>query len=122
MVQKLINAENSDLFDVLEYILMQFRPSAGNYGLPEFQSQIFTPLEPHQREFLEFVLAKYIETGVGELAQEKLPDLLVLKYQAIEDARVRLGDLLVDPQFVCEFSAAFVCWNHRVRWEDGRKY
>ena len=33
-----------------------------------------------QKEFLEFVISKYIETGVDELDQEKLPHLLELKY------------------------------------------
>ena len=32
------------------------------------------------------MLSKYIETGVEELDQEKLPDLLTLKYHAISDA------------------------------------
>ncbi|MCG6535993.1 MAG: hypothetical protein L7F78_15140, partial [Syntrophales bacterium LBB04] len=40
---------------------------------------------------LEFVLPKYIETGVEELDQEKLPDLLMLKYQTISDAAEMLG-------------------------------
>ena len=29
-----------------------------------------------QKEFIEFVLSKYIETGVGELDQNKLPVLI----------------------------------------------
>jgi type I restriction enzyme R subunit len=37
------------------------------------------------------VLTKYIETGVEELDQENLPDLLALKYHAIDDATVILG-------------------------------
>jgi type I restriction enzyme R subunit len=32
------------------------------------------------------VLAKYIESGVNELDQEKLPPLLTLKYEALDDA------------------------------------
>jgi len=39
----------------------------------------FEGLENKQKEFLEFVLSKYIETGVEELDQEKLPDLLTAK-------------------------------------------
>ena len=37
------------------------------------------------------MLSKYIETGVEELDQEKLPDLLTLKYQTISDAEEILG-------------------------------
>ncbi|WP_019215380.1 hypothetical protein [Legionella tunisiensis] len=36
---------------------------------------------------------RYIESGVNELAQEKLPDLLRLKYRAIEDAKDKLGSI-----------------------------
>ncbi len=55
------------------------------------QAKIFQGLDNRQKEFLEFVLLKYIETGVEELDQEKLPDLLTLKYQAIQDAIELLG-------------------------------
>ncbi|MEK7448552.1 MAG: type I restriction-modification enzyme R subunit C-terminal domain-containing protein, partial [Planctomycetota bacterium] len=43
------------------------------------------------KDFLGFVLAKYIETGVEELDQEKLPELLKLKYYSIADATEELG-------------------------------
>jgi len=58
-------------------------------ALAEFK--IFAGLDDKQKEFLEFVLSKYIETGVEEFDQEKLPDLLTLKYQAISDAEEILG-------------------------------
>ena len=52
---------------------------------------IFALLTPVEREFIDFVLAKYIESGVEELDQEKLPQLLTLKYQALSDAAEILG-------------------------------
>ena len=39
------------------------------------------------------MLSKYIETGVEELDEEKLPSLLELKYQSISDAAEVLGDV-----------------------------
>lgn len=54
-------------------------------------ANIFAFLDNKQKEFLEFVLSKYIETGVDELEQEKLPELLKLKYHALEDATQVLG-------------------------------
>jgi type I restriction enzyme, R subunit len=47
---------------------------------------MFTGLDTQQKEFLDFVLSKYIETRVEELDLEKLPDLLMLKYHALRDA------------------------------------
>ena len=91
-LQKLINAENSDLFDVLGYVYnSNFKPISREQRVANAQQNIFALLNINEKEFLEFVLSKYIETGVEELDQEKLPDLLKLKYQAISDAEEKLG-------------------------------
>lgn len=90
-LQKLINAEKSDLFDVLEYISFAIKPITREERVANAQAKIFRGSDNKHKEFLEFVLSKYIETGVEELDQEKLPDLLTLKYQAIRDAEEILG-------------------------------
>ncbi len=93
MMQSLINAENSDLFDVLEYIAFTASPITREQRVAKAQSQIFSALTNEQKAFVEFVLSQYIETGVEELDQEKLPHLLNLKYKAIEDAKEILGTI-----------------------------
>jgi len=90
-LQLLINAEKSDLFDVLEYISFAIKPITREKRVAQAQNKIFEGLDNRQKEFLEFVLSKYIETGVEELDQEKLPDLLNLKYNAIAEAAELLG-------------------------------
>ena len=90
-MQKLIDAEKSDLFDVLEYVSFAMKPITREMRVAQAQSHIFMGLDNRQKEFLEFVLSKYIETGVEELGEEKLPDLLTLKYQALSDAQEILG-------------------------------
>jgi type I restriction enzyme R subunit len=94
IVQSLVNMENSDLFDVLEYVFN------GNYNsltreqrVAASQATIFALLDNKQKEFIEFVLSKYVETGVEELDQEKLPILLTNKYQSLEDAKEVLGNV-----------------------------
>ena len=92
-LQKLIDAEKSDLFDVLEYVFnSDNKPVTREARVAAAQKAIFTPLNNKQKEFIEFVLNKYIETGVEELDQEKLPILLTNKYQSLEDAKEVLGD------------------------------
>ena len=87
-LKKLIDAEKSDLFDVLEYVFnSDIKP------ITREEATIFALLNDKQKEFIEFVLSKYIETGVGELDQEKLPILLTNKYQSLEDAKEILGDV-----------------------------
>jgi type I restriction enzyme R subunit len=55
------------------------------------KSNIFRGLSLAQKDFLEFVLFKYIDSGVGELDQAKLPELIQLKYSSISDATETLG-------------------------------
>ena len=92
-IQILIDAEKSDLFDVLEYISFAVQPITREARVAKAQPYIFLFLNNKQKEFLEFVLSKYIESGVEELDQEKLPELLILKYQALEDAIKILGSV-----------------------------
>jgi hypothetical protein len=91
-LQKLVNGENSHLFDVLEYVFnSKYKLISREQRVANAQHNIFALLNTNEKEFLEFVLSKYIECGVEELDQEKLPDLLKLKYQAISDAEEKLG-------------------------------
>ena len=43
------------------------------------------------QQFIQFVLDQYIKEGIGELDQDKLPDLLELKYHAVREAADQLG-------------------------------
>ncbi len=94
MLQQLIDAEKSDLFDVLEYVFnSDIKPITREARVAAAQATIFALLDDKQKEFIDFVLSKYIETGVEELDQDKLPILLTNKYQSLEDAKEVLGDV-----------------------------
>jgi type I restriction enzyme R subunit len=90
-LQELIDAKKSDLFDVLDYLSFSVKPITRLARVAKAQKNIFSSLDNKQKEFLDFVLSKYIETGVEELDQEKLPTLLKLKYHTIRDATECLG-------------------------------
>ncbi|MFZ1705333.1 MAG: DEAD/DEAH box helicase family protein [Saprospiraceae bacterium] len=93
-LQKLVNLEKSDLFDVLEYVFnADIKTMTREERVNAAQSTIFAILDDKQREFISFVLSKYVESGVGELDQEKLPTLLTNKYQSLEDAKAVLGEV-----------------------------
>lgn len=103
-LQKLIDAEKSDLFDVLEFVFnSDIKPMTREARVAATQATIFALLNDRQKEFIEFVLNKYIETGVEELDQEKLPVLLTNKYQSLEDAKVILGDVANISKLFIEF-------------------
>jgi type I restriction enzyme R subunit len=93
-LQKLVDAEKSDLFDVLEYVFnSENKIMTREERVLATQATIFALLNDKQKEFIDFVLSKYIESGFEELDQEKLPILLTNKYQTFEDAGLELGDL-----------------------------
>jgi type I restriction enzyme R subunit len=92
-LQKLVDAEKSDLFDVLEYIAFHVAPITRESRVAGAQHAILNGLSVQQKDFLEFVLFKYIDTGVQELDQSKLPQLMELKYQTIADGIDVLGGI-----------------------------
>ena len=79
-------------------------------------------LNDKQKEFIEFVLSKYIETGVSELDQDKLPILLTNKYQSLEDAKEILGSVAKISSLFIEFQKYLyqkeVAWNWEVFLEE----
>lgn len=90
--QKILNAENSDLYDVLAYI--GFHSDILERATRADKAKIHLDnYDPKQQEFLNFVLSQYVKQGVEELDDTKIGDLLVLKYHAIADAKKELGDI-----------------------------
>src|SRR5690554_1021185 len=103
-LQKLVNMENSDLYDVLEYVFNgDYIAMTREARAKAAEATIFALLNDKQKEFITFVLSKYIETGVDELDQEKLPILLTNKYQSLEDAKEILGDVANISRLFIEF-------------------
>ncbi len=91
-MQKIIEAENSDLFDVLAYVAFAFAPETRAQRAANAKVQTHQHFSDRQKVFLDFVLAQYVTQGVDELDTEKLTPLLRLKYHnAISDAVADLG-------------------------------
>ena len=88
---------------MLEFIAYSRKPITREMRVAIAQSKIFAPLNTNQKEFLDFVLSRYIETGVEELDQEKLPSLLELKYHAVSDAADKLGGIPKIRELFIEF-------------------
>ncbi|MGL5833280.1 MAG: type I restriction-modification enzyme R subunit C-terminal domain-containing protein, partial [Waterburya sp.] len=89
-ISRLIDAEKSDLYDVLAYIAYASPPISRAQRVFTQKSLIFSRYRGKQQEFLDFVLEQYVKVGVGELDRAKLPQLLELKYHNIHDAVAEL--------------------------------
>ena len=105
-LQKLMDMEQSDLYDVLEYVFNgDYVAMNRDARATAAQSSLFTSLNNQQKEFIQFVLSKYVEMGVDELDQDKLPILLTNKYQSLQDAQEVLGDALAIRKLFIQFQA-----------------
>ena len=92
-MQKVIDAENSDLFDVLAHVAYALPTLSREQRAAKAKVEISTHFNSKQQVFLDFVLSHYVNVGVEELAQGKLTPLLKLKYHnSINDAVADLGE------------------------------
>lgn len=92
-IRRMIDAEASDLFDVLRYIAFTKAPLKRAERVEARRRDIFSRQNAAQAEFLDFVLTQYVTEGEGELEPEKLPGLLELKYGSPVDAVRKLGSV-----------------------------
>jgi type I restriction enzyme, R subunit len=91
-MQKIIDAEKSDLFDVLAHVAYAMPTLTREERAAKAKVEINTRFSTKQQMFLDFVLSHYVSIGVDELDQEKLTPLLHLKYHnSISDAVADLG-------------------------------
>ncbi len=90
-IGKLIEAENSDVFDVLAYIAFALAPLSRAERVKQHRPQIMSAYDAKLQTFLDFVLDQYVRSGVEELDNDKLPSLLTLKYRDLGDAVAELG-------------------------------
>lgn len=91
-MQKIIDAEQSDLFDVLAHVAYALAPLTREERAARAMALISAHYNSKQQVFLDFVLSHYINVGVEELDQAKLTPLLRLKYHdSLADAVADLG-------------------------------
>ena len=103
-MKDLIDAKDSDVYDVLANVAyarqIRTRTDRVNQAVPAIK-EAFTDI--NQLEFIEFVLEKYVEDGVKELAKSKMNSLVKLKYDNAHDAVAVLGS----PGIIKETFAGF---------------
>lgn len=91
-MQKIIDAENSDIFDVLANVAYALAPLSRQERATQAKTIISGQFNDRQQAFLDFVLGHYVSVGVEELDLAKLTPLLRLKYHdSIADAVADLG-------------------------------
>ena len=92
-MRRLVDAPNSDLFDVLAYIRFATPTKTREARANTARDGVVAAASQSMREFLLGVLQAYVARGEGELAARKLSDFLNARYGTIADAKAALGDI-----------------------------
>jgi len=92
-IKSMINAEQSDVFDVLAYIAFALAPITRAARVEARRAPILANYDAKLAAFVDFVLAQYVAQGEAELDRDKLGSLLTLKYHTVSDAAAELGSV-----------------------------
>jgi type I restriction enzyme R subunit len=89
----LINAKDSDIFDVLAYVRFSLDPKTRTQRADQARSGGLSGYESEMCAFLSHVLAAYEVEGSAELEINKLSHFLRIKYGSTGDGKRALGEL-----------------------------
>ena len=89
-IRDLIDAEDCDLLDVLEYIAYQKKPV--NRSVRAQKANLYTGEQtPEQMAFIQYLVSVYVKAGIDELDADRLPKLMANKYGTIKEGADALG-------------------------------
>lgn len=89
-IRKLIDAENCDLLDVLEYIAYATTPIERKERAQRLAGYT-NNLGDAQKQFIEYMINAYVQSGIDELRMDKLKTLLELKFGSVGEGITALG-------------------------------
>jgi type I restriction enzyme R subunit len=93
-MKDIIDAKDSDVYDLLAFVAYARVTHSRKDRVANAKPGISKEFTYKQVEFIEFILDKYIEDGVQELAAKKMRSLVELKYNTISDAAAEFGSPL----------------------------
>lgn len=88
---RIIDAPDSDVFDVLAYVAFALPPITRADRVASRKEVTLDGYDADLSAFLDFVLSQYVAQGVSELDGDKLPRLLELKYASASEGAAMLG-------------------------------
>jgi len=91
-IRSLIDADDCDLLDVLEYIAYQKRPV--DRASRAQSARLYTGQQtPEQVAFIQYLVSVYVKAGIDELEADRLPKLMANKYGTILEGTQALGGI-----------------------------
>jgi len=92
-IKDAINAQDSDIYDVLGHIAYARNMMTRAHRADAGKRKIGFTYDEKIAGFLDFVLGHYVETGVESLDRSQLPDYLKLKYGTLAEGGAALGGM-----------------------------
>jgi type I restriction enzyme, R subunit len=92
-IRRLIDAKDTDIFDVLAFVRFALSPKTRHDRADAARREGLDGQEAEMKAFLDDVLAAYERKGVGELSYDKLGHFIAVRYGTTTDAKNRLGDM-----------------------------
>jgi type I restriction enzyme, R subunit len=92
-IRRLVDAPNSDLFDVLSYILFTNPPKTRHERAENVRTGGMHEAPVETKALLLAILAAYEQRGESELATRKLGTFLTARYGSVSEGKSRLGGL-----------------------------
>ena len=92
-IRRLVDAAESDLFDVLSYILFTNPPKTRHERAAYVRSNSMEEPVDETKALLLAILASYEERGESELATKKLGTFLTARYGSVSEGKAKLGGL-----------------------------
>ena len=90
-LKDLIDAKDSDVYDVLRYVAYARETMTRLERAGIVREYYLEQLDDSEKEFIGFVLKTYETEGENELTLENLKPLVELKYHTLQDAIAKLG-------------------------------
>ena len=92
-IRSLVDASDSDLFDVLSYIMFTNAPRTRHERADYVRSDGITDADGEMKDLLLSILGAYEARGESELATKKLGTFLTARYGSVSEGKERLGGL-----------------------------
>lgn len=100
---RIIDAPDSDVFDVLAWVAFALPPLSRAERVETRKAAVLDGYDAQLAAFLDFVLGQYVKQGVEELDQDKLPRLLELRYASVSEGAQTLGGVAKVREAFLEF-------------------
>jgi len=92
-IRQLVDASDSDLFDVLAYVMYANDPKTRADRAEQVRTDGMSDLQEEMRDLLVGILKAYEKNGESELRTKKLGQFLTARYGSVSESKTKLGEL-----------------------------